>query len=718
MSLRSLLKGELVVVPNVGPPAQHRGPAGVQRGPRRVPRRRGSPRTRPRRPTPATRPGPSRGRRPARGPARGAARGLTGPPHPGRCARVRAACHARATCAGVSGSPEVGTVGSACVVSAVSSISRGGGRCRRRRAHGGHDGDRGPDGGGLWAQGPMALGHRRLKIIDLSERAAQPMVDADARPDRSSSTGASTTTTSCARELEATGYRFFSTGDTEVVLKAYAHWGDDFVDHLVGMFAFAIVERDTGRVVLARDRLGIKPLYLAEVGGRAALRVAPCRRCSPAAASTPPSTRSRSHHYLTLPRRRAGAPHHPARRPQAARRRRCWSSSPTAAATSAPTGAPTFSRRPEHGRLVRPRLAGRPAGVAAHRRRAADGRRRAGRRACSPAASTPASSSACWPRQGQRDLLTFSIGFESRRRHRGRRVPLLRRGRRALRHRPPPASASRRDRLAAGARRRRRGHERADGQPRRRGLLPAVAGGGASTSRWCSRARAPTRCSPATTGTRRCSSRARPPTAASTPTPGRSSTATDDGDGRGRRRRAPLPRTTRRGTFVAAHFARPARDDADRPGAAHRHRGHAGRRPGEAGRQHDDGVRASRPGCRSSTTSSSSWPPPARPSSRWPRAARACSRRPARRVIPAEVIDRPKGYFPVPGAHPPGGPLPRHGARRAHRARRPSSGACSNRRYVDALLADPNGELTPLRGNKLWQLGLLEMWLQSHGIAP
>ena len=53
-----------------------------------------------------------------------------------------------------------------------------------------------------------------------------------------------------------------------------------------------------------------------------------------------------------------------------------------------------------------------------------------------------------------------------------------------------------------------------------------------------------------------------------------------------------------------------------------------------------------------------------------------------------------------------------------HRARPPSERACSEPAYVDHLLADPNGELTPLRGNKLWQLGLLELWLQSHGIAP
>jgi asparagine synthase (glutamine-hydrolysing) len=121
--------------------------------------------------------------------------------------------------------------------------------------------DRGPDGAGLWAQGPVALGHRRLKIIDLTERAAQPMVDGEL--------GVTVVFNGCIynhhelrRELEWAGYRFFSTGDTEVLVKAYRHWGDAFVEHLKGMFAFCLVERDSGRVVLGRDRLGIKPLYV------------------------------------------------------------------------------------------------------------------------------------------------------------------------------------------------------------------------------------------------------------------------------------------------------------------------------------------------------------------------------------------------------------------------------------------------------------------------
>lgn len=122
---------------------------------------------------------------------------------------------------------------------------------------------RGPDAAGVWSQGRVALGHRRLKIIDLTEAGSQPMVDGEL--------GLSIAWNGCIynyqqlrEELIGHGYRFFSTSDTEVLIKAYHHWGDRFVDRLMGMFAFAIVERDSGRVLLGRDRLGIKPLYLTE----------------------------------------------------------------------------------------------------------------------------------------------------------------------------------------------------------------------------------------------------------------------------------------------------------------------------------------------------------------------------------------------------------------------------------------------------------------------
>src|SRR5436305_4779621 len=125
---------------------------------------------------------------------------------------------------------------------------------------------RGPDGAGVWSAGGVALGHRRLAIIDLSGRGHQPMVDTEL--------GLAVVFNGCIynhrelrRELEAAGHRFASTSDTEVLLKGWREWGEGLVDRLAGMFAFALAERDTGRVVLARDRLGIKPLYLADVDG-------------------------------------------------------------------------------------------------------------------------------------------------------------------------------------------------------------------------------------------------------------------------------------------------------------------------------------------------------------------------------------------------------------------------------------------------------------------
>jgi asparagine synthase (glutamine-hydrolysing) len=126
---------------------------------------------------------------------------------------------------------------------------------------------RGPDSDGVFAHGPIAFGHRRLSIIDLSARGAQPMVDSDL--------GLTLVFNGCIynyqdlrNELDAAGYRFFSTADSEVVIKAFHRWGIHCVDRFKGMFAFAIADRETGVVTLARDRLGIKPLYLAETAGR------------------------------------------------------------------------------------------------------------------------------------------------------------------------------------------------------------------------------------------------------------------------------------------------------------------------------------------------------------------------------------------------------------------------------------------------------------------
>ncbi|WAB92312.1 N-acetylglutaminylglutamine amidotransferase [Pseudomonas citronellolis] len=125
-----------------------------------------------------------------------------------------------------------------------------------------HLAPRGPDAWGFHSEGPVALGHRRLKIMDLAEASGQPMIDTTLGLSLVFN-GAIYNYPELRKELEALGYRFFSGGDTEVLLKGYHAWGKDLLPRLNGMFAFAIWERDARRLFIARDRLGIKPLYLA-----------------------------------------------------------------------------------------------------------------------------------------------------------------------------------------------------------------------------------------------------------------------------------------------------------------------------------------------------------------------------------------------------------------------------------------------------------------------
>lgn len=126
---------------------------------------------------------------------------------------------------------------------------------------------RGPDASGFHSAGPMAMGHRRLKIMDLCEASGQPMID----PTLGLSmvfNGAIYNYPELRAELEGLGYSFFSQGDTEVLLKGYHAWGEALLPRLNGMFAFAIWERDSRQLFIARDRLGIKPLYLSKTVDR------------------------------------------------------------------------------------------------------------------------------------------------------------------------------------------------------------------------------------------------------------------------------------------------------------------------------------------------------------------------------------------------------------------------------------------------------------------
>jgi asparagine synthase (glutamine-hydrolysing) len=119
---------------------------------------------------------------------------------------------------------------------------------------------RGPDNAGSYSDGPLAFGHRRLAILDLSEKGNQPMID----PQLGYAlvfNGTIYNHPELREQLKALGHTFFSTGDTEVILKAYAQWGKDCVKRFMGMFAIAIWDLKKKTLFMARDRMGIKPFY-------------------------------------------------------------------------------------------------------------------------------------------------------------------------------------------------------------------------------------------------------------------------------------------------------------------------------------------------------------------------------------------------------------------------------------------------------------------------
>src|SRR6266545_1732805 len=126
---------------------------------------------------------------------------------------------------------------------------------------------RGPDDGGIEEKGAAVLGARRLAIIDPSLAGHQPMRD----PGRGLTlvfNGMIYNFRDLRRRLEAEGERFSSRSDTEVLLRAYGRWGASCIGRLEGMFAFAIWDDVGGELVLARDPMGIKPLYYRHDGRR------------------------------------------------------------------------------------------------------------------------------------------------------------------------------------------------------------------------------------------------------------------------------------------------------------------------------------------------------------------------------------------------------------------------------------------------------------------
>ena len=124
---------------------------------------------------------------------------------------------------------------------------------------------RGPDGDGHWIEGNVGIGHRRLAVIDLSPAGHQPMTSEDNRYVLSYN-GEIYNFRELRAELESKGYWFRSQTDTEVVLNAFAEWGKKALNRFNGMFAIALWDRKERTLLLARDRYGIKPLYVCQQG--------------------------------------------------------------------------------------------------------------------------------------------------------------------------------------------------------------------------------------------------------------------------------------------------------------------------------------------------------------------------------------------------------------------------------------------------------------------
>ncbi|WP_433347429.1 N-acetylglutaminylglutamine amidotransferase [Micromonospora sp. CA-111912] len=565
--------------------------------------------------------------------------------------------------------------------------------------------DRGPDDSGVWSQGPTALGHRRLKIIDLSAASGQPLVDP--------ASGLTGVFNGCIynyrelrEELQAKGHRFFSSGDSEVVVKAYAEWGLDFVDHLVGMFAVAISERDSGRLVLARDRLGIKPLYLAEAPGvvRFASTLPALMAAGGVDTTIDPVALAHylSFHSIVPPPRtilRGVTKLPPAtvrvyESDGTSRERVYWDPSFTRHEERA-----GWSARDWEDALLESLT------TAVRRRMVADvpvGVLLSGGLDSSLVVALLAG-------EGQRGLSTFSIGFDAVGGRSGDEFVFSdlvaktfgtdhHQIRVAARDLLPPLEAA-----VAAMSEPMVSHDCVAfyllSQEVSKHVKVVQSGQGADEIlggyHWY----------PPLAGVDR--ERAVETYAK----------AFFDRDAAGLARvldPAWLADGDPAREFVAAHLARVGAQTAV----------DAGLRIDTQIMLTDDpvkrvdnmtmahGLEARVPFLDHEFVELAASCPP---ELKLAQGGKGVLKEIGRRVLPHEVIDRPKGYFPVPGlTHLEGKLLDRvRDALHAPQARRRN---LFRAEYVDALLSDPNAELTPLNGNKLWQLGLLEMWLQSHGI--
>ncbi|MFB9376213.1 N-acetylglutaminylglutamine amidotransferase [Kineococcus gynurae] len=564
---------------------------------------------------------------------------------------------------------------------------------------------RGPDSEGLWAQGRIAFGHRRLSIIDLSACGAQPMVDPEL--------GLTAVFNGCIynyrellEELRGHGYRFVSHSDTEVILKAYHRWGTDFVDHLVGMFAVVLTERDTGRVVMARDRLGIKPLYLAETSGR--LRFASSLPALLAAGDVDTTIDPEAlHHYLTwhavvpapltILRGVRKLPPATVRVVEAdgrSREHRYW--------------APDHVRDAEFSRFTAEDWEDavlEALRVAVRRRTVADvpvGVLLSGGLDSSLITGLLAEA-------GQSDLATYSIGFESVGGREGDEFAYsdVIAERYGTNHHRIRVTG---DELVGAL-----GHAvSAMSEPMVSHDVVAFDLLSQQVSQTIKVVQSGQGADEVFAGYHWY-----PPLAGLAPADGVDAYARAFFD-RDHRQMAEVldPRwlapTDVSREFVRAHFTRPGAETAV-----------------DAALRLDTEVMLVDDPVKRVDNTTMAWGLEARvpfldhdlvelaakipPELKLAEEGKGVLKRVGRKLIPREVIDRPKGYFPVPAiTHLEGKVL--------GLVRDALSSEAAQRRglfrpeYVRHLLQDPNGELTPLRGNKLWQLGLLELWLQQHGI--
>ncbi|MEU7281138.1 N-acetylglutaminylglutamine amidotransferase [Streptomyces sp. NPDC045431] len=564
---------------------------------------------------------------------------------------------------------------------------------------------RGPDGRGMWSQGPVALGHRRLKIIDLSEHGAQPMSDREARL-TGVFNGCIYNYRELREELRGLGHRFFSTSDTEVVLKAYHQWGTRCVDHFVGMFVFVIVENDTGRVVLARDRLGIKPVYLSYGTGR--LRFA-----------------------STLPALLAGGGVDTSLDPVALHQYLSWSATVAAPRTVLngvrklpaatvrvvePDGTyrdhcywqPSYTRRPEH------------AGMDATDWRDAvlDALRTAVRRRM--VADVPVGvllsggldSSlivALLAEEGQRDLATFSVGFESEGGEDGDEFAysdLIARRFATEHHQlmvPSDRVSTALDNAVAAMSEPQLSHDVVAfhllSEQVSKEVSVVQCGQGADEVfagyRWY-------------------------PAMAAVPREQEPETYAEvyfdrpHGDLARMLRPDLLPAHDTSRRFVYEHMAEPGAETA--LDAALRLDTHVMMVDDPVKRLDnmtmDWGLEARVPFLDHELVELAAACPP---ELKLAHGGKGVLKDAGRALLPHEVIDRPKGYFPVPAIMHMAGPVYER-VRQALTAPEARARGIFREEYVAELLADPDGHRTHRGANTLWQVALLELWLQTHGI--